>query len=61
MEPGTRFQNRSRPVPGPVSKILEPVQLVPGPIPKFLEPPGPGPVPKIWTGYPVLLTPSSMC
>ena len=47
MEPGTRFQNRSRPVPGPVPKILE----LPGP--------GPGPVPKIWTGYPVLLTPNN--
>ena len=41
--------DRSRPVPGPVPKILEPVQPVPGL------------VPKIWTGYPVLLTPSATC
>ena len=45
VEPGTRFQNRSRPVLGPVPKILGLVQAVLGPVPKNLDPAGPGPGP----------------
>jgi len=61
VEPGTRFQNRSRPIPGPVPKILELIQPVPGSVSNNLDLAGPGLGPAKVDRVPGLLTPSLRC
>ena len=60
MGSSTRFWNLSRPVSGPVSKMLEPVQLDLGPVPKILDPAGPGLGPAKLDRVPGLLTPTNI-